>query len=177
MDSPDATAFAVIYDREFAYVWRALRRMGIPTRDLPDLTHDVFLTAFRSLGRYDPTRPMRPWLFGVVFRVASDHIHLARNKRELLLEGEQPDLADARPGPHEAHASREEWAMVDDALRSLTVPQRAVLVMHDFLGHKGHEVADALNVPLQTVFSRLRVARVRFMDAAASAKNAGRRQS
>ena len=62
-------AFRAIYDREFDYVWHSLRRLGIPARDLPDVTHDVFVKLHRSLVNYDTTRPFRPWLFGVLFRV------------------------------------------------------------------------------------------------------------
>jgi len=50
-------AFRAIYDREFDYVWHSLRRLGIPARDLPDVTHDVFLKLHKSLATYDSTRP------------------------------------------------------------------------------------------------------------------------
>jgi len=155
-------AFRAIYDREFDYVWHSLRRLGIPARDLPDVTHDVFLKLHRSLPTYDATRPFRPWLFGVLFRVASDHQHLGRNAREVLdmVPGE---LRDTAPGPEQQARESEEWRIVDRALEAMDLPHRVVLVMHDFSGHSAHDVARELAIPLKTVYSRLRTARARFV--------------
>ena len=86
-----------IYEREFRYVWQGLRRLGIPPRDLPDVTHDVFVTVFLNLHKYDRARPLRPWLFGVTFRVASDHLSLSRNKREVLEVAPEPVSSAAPP--------------------------------------------------------------------------------
>jgi RNA polymerase sigma-70 factor, ECF subfamily len=152
---------SAIYDRDFSYVWQGLRRLGIPTRDLPDVTHDVFFTIFRNIEKFDVSRPFRPWLFGVMFRVASDHIRLARNHREVLYAA--PDATDPAPGPDATHEERERWRVVDRVLGSLDVRHRAVLIMHDFCGHKAWEVARELDLPVKTVFSRLRTARHRFV--------------
>jgi RNA polymerase sigma-70 factor (ECF subfamily) len=155
-------AFRAIYDREFDYVWHSLRRLGIPARDLPDVTHDVFLKLHRSLTTYDASRPFRPWLFGVLFRVASDHQHLGRNAREVL--DDMPlDIRDSAPGPEQSAGEREEWRIVDRALDAMDLPHRVVLVMHDFSGHSAHDVARELAIPLKTVYSRLRTARARFV--------------
>jgi RNA polymerase sigma-70 factor (ECF subfamily) len=155
-------AFRAIYDRDFDYVWHSLRRLGIPARDLPDVTHDVFLTVHRSLPNYDTTRPFRPWLFGVLFRVASDHQHLGRNAR-VVLDDMPVDVRDPSPGPEQNAGEREEWRIVDRALAAMDLPHRAVLVMHDFSGHSAHDVAEELSIPLKTVYSRLRTARARFI--------------
>src|SRR5579862_10042486 len=76
--------FTAIYKRELRFVWENVRRLGVPARDLPDVTHDVFVAVFKNLWKYDGERPLRPWLFGVLFRVTSDHLRLARNQREVL---------------------------------------------------------------------------------------------
>src|SRR5438128_12143498 len=59
-EKPD---FAELFEREFEYVWFTLRRFGVSTRDLEDVTHDVFIQVYKHLDRYDPQRPLRPWLF------------------------------------------------------------------------------------------------------------------
>jgi RNA polymerase sigma-70 factor (ECF subfamily) len=155
-------AFRVIYDREFDYVWHSLRRLGIPARDLPDVTHDVFVKLHRSLPNYDTTRPFRPWLFGVLFRVASDHQNLGRNAREIL-DDMPADVLDPDPGPEQIAGENEQWRIVDRALAAMDLPHRVVLVMHDFSGHSAHDVAHELAIPLKTVYSRLRTARARFV--------------
>src|SRR3954469_21728970 len=127
----NAEAFRSVYEREFDYVWHNLRRLGIPARDLPDVTHDVFLAVFRNIDSYDADRRFRPWLFGVLFRVASDHKRLARNAREVL-EHTPGDVIDPGRAPEQQAADREEWRIVDRALAALDIGHRVVLIMHDF---------------------------------------------
>jgi len=65
------------------YVWKTLRRLGVPPQDLEDLVHDLFVVVHRHLGDYDPTRPVRPWLFGIAVRIVADFRRSARNVREV----------------------------------------------------------------------------------------------
>ena len=65
--------FRQIYEAELGYVYTSLRRLGVKVRHLEDLTHDVFLVVHRKLDDYDSSRPLRPWLFGIAYRVALDH--------------------------------------------------------------------------------------------------------
>ncbi len=160
-----AGALADIYAREFRYVWQGVRRLGVPPRDLPDVTHDVFVTVFLNLHKYDRARPLRPWLFGVMFRVASDHLSLGRNKCEVLEVAPEP--VSAAPPADVTLQTRHEWIVVDQVLQALDVDRRAVLIMHDFDGHTGQEIAAALGIPLTRVFGRLRSARRTAQDLAA----------
>jgi RNA polymerase sigma-70 factor (ECF subfamily) len=163
-ETPRSCALVDIYEREFRYVWQGLRRLGVPPRDLPDVTHDVFLTVFLNLDKYDRARPLRPWLFGVMFRGASDHLSLGRNKREVLEVAPEP-VSIAAPADVMLE-TRQEWRIVDRALQSLDLGRRAVLVMHDFDGCTGQEIADALDLSLTCVFGRLRSARRAVHDLA-----------
>lgn len=162
--SPDDAAFTALYEREFAYVWHSLRRLGVAARDLPDVTHDVFVTVYRRMHTYDPARPVRPWLFGVAFRVASDHRGLARNAREQVTErvAERPD--DARSAEDQL-SDAEERALVREALDDLDLDRRAVLVAHDIDEQPVAEMARALDLPHPTLYSRLRSARELFVAA------------
>lgn len=159
-DLTSASDFASIYRREFNYVWCSLRRLGIGEREIEDVTHDVFLTAHRRLPTYDRTRPLRPWLFGIAFRVASDHRRLARNAREIATEG--IDSVDPARPPDDEVAGRQARALVRQAICALDLNRRAVLIMHDIEGYPVPEIAEALSVPLKTMYSRLRSARELF---------------
>ncbi|MDB4979983.1 MAG: polymerase sigma factor RpoE [Myxococcales bacterium] len=162
-----ADFFRELYERHFDYVWAGLRRLGIPSRDLPDVTHDVFLVVHRNLFKYDETRPLRPWLFGVLARVASDHLRLARNRLERLHErDERDDTAEpchAGSTPEAEAALREQWRILDRALATLPPHHRVVLVMHDLAGHSAREVSNELGIPFKTVYSRLHAARLRVL--------------
>ena len=169
--SPELSA---LYTRELPFVWRSVRRLGVPARDLPDVAHDVFVTVLRNLWKFDPTREFRPWLFGVLVRVVSDHQRLARNHRETL--DFPADALDLSRRPDENAELIERWRLIDRALANVDLPHRAVLVMHDFEGHDGPEIAHALGIRHKTVYSRLRKARERFVAAATAERNVPRAQ-
>ena len=95
--------FRELYAREFDYVWHSLRRLGLPPRELEDATHDVFLVVHQRLDQYDPTRPLRPWLFGIAFRVAADERRRARRSE---LQADPPELPDAAAGPEQQAVTR-----------------------------------------------------------------------
>jgi RNA polymerase sigma-70 factor (ECF subfamily) len=159
-----------LYVEHFQYVWRQLRRLGIGEADLPDVTHDVFVIVHRRLPSFDRARPVRPWLFGVLFRVAADHLRLSRRTREVL-PANVLDPEDPGPRPDEALLDRQTRAVASQALAVLDERLRSVLLMHDLGDLDVGEIAAALQIPAKTVYTRLRVARTRF--AAAAARLAG----
>jgi len=154
---------AAIYEAELPYVWESLRRLGVREADLEDVAHDLFIALQRRLPDYDPARPLRPWLFGFALRVASDYRKSARVRLEVVAAPR--DTADARPGAEERLAAREARDLILRALDSLTLEQRAVLALHDLDGYSMPEIAQALGEPLNTLYSRLRAARIEFTAA------------
>lgn len=163
---PPTPPFRAIFEAECGYVWHALRRLGVRERDLEDLAHDVFVTVHKRLADYDPRRPIKPWLFGIAFRHASDYRRLARNRLEIVsalgVGGDSPEPADDSPGADVHYEQAEARRLVADALQSLDMDKRAVFVMHEIDGHAMPEIAEALKVPLNTAYSRLRLAREQF---------------
>ena len=144
-----------LYRAELGYVWSSLRRLGTAPSDLEDLTHEVFLVALQRLPQFDASRPARPWLFGITFRV-----WVARRRkggREQLTEG--PDLEEPGANPELQLARAQERRMVEESLAALEPNRRAVFIMHDVDGHSAPDIARELDVPLNTVYSRLRLAR------------------
>jgi len=143
------------YQNEFDYLMRTLQRLGVNPADVEDLAHDVFLILRSAWHTYDPTRPLRPYLFGIAFRVAATHRR--KHWREVpfaIVDG--PDLA---PCPDQALDTSRARALALAALHRIPVPRRAVLVMHDIDEIPVHEVAATLSIPIFTVYSRLRKAR------------------
>jgi RNA polymerase sigma-70 factor, ECF subfamily len=161
--------FRELFERECAYVVRTLRRLGVSAPDCPDVAHEVFVIVLRLLPTCDRSRPMRPWLFGIALRVARDFRRLARHHREVVGEGE--GAADHAPRPDEALDASRRRKLVDDALDALDLDQRAIFVMHEIDGYAMPEIAQALGIPLNTGYSRLRLARAEFT---ARVKRAGR---
>lgn len=161
---PDPRAFRVLFEAEFSYVFHSLRRLGVREADQEDLTHDVFVIAYRRLPELDTTRSLRPWLFGIAFRVASDYRRRARHLREVA-DADEVEPVDQTPLADRQLAGEQTRQLVLDALDNLDLDRRAVLVMHDIDGYAIPKVAQALSIPLNTAYSRLRLAREQFKAA------------
>ena len=149
--------FEALYEREFSYVWRTLQRLGIPRRDLEDVAHDVLLVAYRRRRDYDPSRPLRPWLFGIAFRVVLQYRRTARPGDEPLDQEREPP--DPSRGPEDRLATEQGRRLVIDVLQKLDPERRAVLILHDLDGEGMPHIAEALSIRLNTAYSRLRMAR------------------
>jgi RNA polymerase sigma-70 factor (ECF subfamily) len=159
-----SSAFREVYRAEFSYVFASLRRLGLGPADAEDAAHDVFLAAYRRFADYDAARPVRPWLFGFAYRVASDRRRRARrhpeDARDLPF-----DVAIEEPGADEKLAAAEARHLVLRVLATIPLERRALLVMHDIDGHAMPEIARGLDLPLNTAYSRLRLARRDFENA------------
>lgn len=167
-----AMDLASLYEQWVDFVWRSLRRMGVPAPSLDDAVQDVFLTAHRRLGDFEGRSSIKTWLFGIAVRVASDHRRSARRRGGL--EPLPLDLADARGDPHEELARSRAIQALDGALSRLDDVRRAVFVMMEIEEMTAPEVAEALGMKLNTVYSRLRLAR-RDVEAALAAGDGGER--
>ena len=150
--------FRSIYDEHAAFVFRVLHRLGVPERLLPDGVQEVFTVAFRSLDRFEGRSSLRTWLFGIARRVASDIRRSAPVRREVLGdEGlEIPsDGIDVAIWAERSEAVAHAQALV----QSLPEEQRIVFALFELEGWTGAEIAAAMDVPVATVHSRLRLAR------------------
>ena len=152
--------FRALFDTEFAYVWTSLRRLGVAARDLEDVTHEVLLEVYQQLDRYDPARPLRPWLFAFAFRFASDYKRLARHRVEVMDDTVEAVSLGA-PADEEV-ATREARVLIARALEAIPLDRRAVFVLYELEECAMSEIAQSLDIPLHTAYSRLRVAREEF---------------
>lgn len=144
-------------------MWCSLRRLGVQEADLEDQAHETFLAIYRHRASFDASRPLRPWVFGFALRIASDYRKNSWQKRR---SSDAPrDEPDTKSLPDELVAQRQRQALVIEALEDIALDRRAVFVMHEIDGEPIPVVAEALAIPLNTAYSRLRLARADF-DAA-----------
>nr|HEX4314697.1 sigma-70 family RNA polymerase sigma factor [Kofleriaceae bacterium] len=149
-------SFDAVYEREYEPICRTLGRLGVPAGDVPDAAHDVFVVLYRRWTEVDMTR-VRPWLYGVARKIAA----VVREKRRR----DQPaDIDPPSPAalPDTRVAQRD---FVWRALDALADDRREVVVLHDMEGYTGAEIAAMLDVPVNTVHSRLRLARAELVTA------------
>ncbi|MHB8877704.1 MAG: RNA polymerase sigma factor [Myxococcaceae bacterium] len=152
-----------LYAGELPCVYSFLYRLGGRGGDLEDLAHDVFVTAVRRWSSYDPSRPVRPWLLGITFRVMADFKRKRTSDREV--PGELVDVPDEAEGAEARVHKREARELIDEALESLEGERRAVFVMHELEGVSAADISAAMGSPLATTYSRLRVGREEFTAA------------
>ncbi|MBI4822284.1 MAG: sigma-70 family RNA polymerase sigma factor [Deltaproteobacteria bacterium] len=152
-----------IYEAELPYVWNTLRRLGVPERHVEDVAHEVFMVVHRIRDSYDPTRPIRPWLFGISFRTASDFKKRAHFTREIY--DPTAERIDSRPNAEALLHVVERRKWVHAALIELDDDLRVVFVLIDIDECSAPEAAATLGIPVNTVYSRLRRARARFEEA------------
>jgi RNA polymerase sigma-70 factor (ECF subfamily) len=156
--------FRAVFEREFAYVWESLRRLGVREADLQDQAQEVFVVVHSIFSTFDATRAIRPWLFGIAWRTASRYRSSARLRREVTVDDLDPvdERADVDAGLEGADAQR----LFARALRAVDDDRRPVFIMMEVDGFSAKEAAEVLGIPANTVYSRLRLAREEFARAA-----------
>jgi RNA polymerase sigma-70 factor (ECF subfamily) len=151
---PDEASFRALYEAELAYVLRSLRRLGVPESESEELAHDVFVVVHRRWADFDPTRPVRPWLFGITFRTAARAMERSWRRHEQPVDDGVLEAAPAPTAP-----SAEVRDMLLRALAQVEPDQRVVCILHDLDGQDAPEIALVLGIPVNTVYSRLRLGR------------------
>jgi RNA polymerase sigma-70 factor (ECF subfamily) len=161
-------AFRAMYEAHVDFVWRNLRRLGVGLTEADDRAQEVFVIAHRRFDQFeDRGHGPRAWLFQIVLRIASD----ARRHRRRHPEDPDGGVAESResiePEQTIELARREAVNRLDQALSMIDVARRAVLVLHEIEEMTAPEIAQILGIPLNTVYSRLRVARTELEEALA----------
>lgn len=157
--SPDrVAAFAAFFRAHFTYVHQNLRRLGVPAAAVEDAAQEVFLTVLRRADA--PITSVRGWLFGIVRRIAWRYRRGASRRDRLVqaLSHEPP----GRPDDHARLLEREAAELLDRFLARLDDDKRAVFVLAELEQQTAGEIASALGIKENTVYSRLRAARLEF---------------
>jgi RNA polymerase sigma-70 factor (ECF subfamily) len=161
--------FAELYDSYFTFVWRSARRLGTPEPNLDDVVQEIFVVAFRRRDEFEGRSSVKTWLYGIVFNVVRAHRRELAQKHPQVIDGERradPDLlVDGADGPQELASKREAARVLDRFLDSLDDDRRAVFVLAELEQLTAPEIAAIVGAPLNTVYSRLRLARSDFARA------------
>jgi RNA polymerase sigma-70 factor (ECF subfamily) len=154
-----------VYAEHFAFVFRTMRRMGVPLALVDDAVQEVFLVVHRRLGEFEGRAALTTWLYRIAIRVAQHARRGARRKG--IADAEDPDtvaLPDSE-GPHE-HATRAEGRrLLRRVLDELDDDKRVVFILAEYEELSVREIAAALGENANTVASRLRAARQHFDEA------------
>jgi RNA polymerase sigma-70 factor (ECF subfamily) len=167
-DAPPSPAergdFRALYKAHFPFVWRTLLHFGVPSAFAEDAAQEVFVTLHRRLDDYDGSVQLRSWLWGICRGVAHTHRRSAWRAERRASVAPPPSPA---PSPDAALERQRAAALVQDVLASMTEELRDVFVLIEIEGLNAAEAAQAVGANVNTVSSRLRLARAAFERAAA----------
>ena len=161
---PPGASFSLLYRAHVAFVRHVVRFAGVRDADAADVVQEVFLILHREITRgLDTSRSLRGWLKRTSFRRARDHRELAMNREQP--HEDEVDMADTSLGPEESAQVIDTQENVLAVLDALPHEQRLVLVMHDAEEMPMSEIADVLERPIGTCYTRLHAARKAFTRA------------
>lgn len=154
--------FDEVYETHVDYLWRSARGLGVPEGNVDDVLQDVFVVVYRRLAEFEGRSSMRTWLTRILMRVVSEHRRRFRRKEGSHTELDD-DVSDAKADtPHEEVARKEAVRILGEILDAMDAGQREVFVLAEVEQLAVPEIADILQVNVNTVYSRLRLARKEY---------------
>jgi RNA polymerase sigma-70 factor, ECF subfamily len=164
--------FAEVYEEYFDLVWSAARQLGVPPEAIDDVVQEIFVVIHARLGSVQQVESLRSWVYGVARRTVSTY-RRARRSRDVT--GAQYAevagwLEPLPPTPQDISLLADRQKLLLRLLSELDELKREVFVLSEIEGFTAPEIAEALEVPVNTVYSRLRTARQAFEQAVARYK-------
>jgi RNA polymerase sigma-70 factor (ECF subfamily) len=154
--------FADVFRQHFDFVWRTLRSLGVAEAGVDDAVQEVFICVHRRLPEFERRSALKTWIYSIAYHTAQNHRRSARRREASALDA---DMASAEPGPGEHVAGAEASRFVLQFLDKIPRERRDVFVLCVLEELSAPDVAEILDVKLNTVYSRLRLARADFREA------------
>jgi RNA polymerase sigma-70 factor (ECF subfamily) len=159
----DRAAWRLLYERYSSTVYRFICALGVPEGDREDACQEVFMSVYRSLGRFRGEARLSTWIYRIASRGST---RLVQRRR---LQGMLSSLLQREPSPPPPPDPSEQTARVhllDDLLKRLHPKKRLVLVLFEIEGLPIEEIAQVAGCPENTVWSRLHHARAELLKMA-----------
>jgi RNA polymerase sigma-70 factor (ECF subfamily) len=153
-----------LVEAQFDFIWRLLRRLGVPAPSADDAAQQVFLVAAAKIGPVARERE-RSFLFAVAIRVAAGERRHRKRHPDSPRGLNLAEVKDESPGPEELLDQARARAIMQQILDRLPLEQRVVFVLYELEDMTNSEIAELLRVPSGTVASRLRRGRAAFEQA------------
>lgn len=161
---PSGPDVAKLFDAHSAFIHRTVERMTGPGAHVDDLVQETFLTAHLKAPSLPQDTQWRAWLFRVAMH-AIQHHRRSHARRQRLQESLTVEPGEKRLDPSQALERRTNSQMVRNAILEIPLTQRDVFVLFELEELPGQEIAQLLDIPENTVWSRLRIARAAFGEA------------
>jgi RNA polymerase sigma-70 factor (ECF subfamily) len=155
-----------VYDDCFEFVWRTIRRLGVPAASVEDVVQDVFFTVHRRLSDFEGRSSIKTWVYSIVLHVVRHH-RRAWLRKDVPCAHDHETVIDELPDgqgrtPLQAAETGEKARLVDELLQALDDEKREVFVLAHLEQMTAPEIAEIIDENVNTVYSRLRAAKQQF---------------
>jgi RNA polymerase sigma-70 factor (ECF subfamily) len=162
--------FAEVYDANVEFVWRIVARLGVRPASVEDVAQEVFVVVHRKLHEFHGLSSIRTWLFQIARRAVHDHRRTVRRREAPATHAEEPvDVetvrASEQDSPDAVAARAEAVRLLHAILDDLSDEQREVFVLAELEQLPAPQIAEAVGINVNTIYSRLRLARAAFNQA------------
>ena len=154
----DRQAFTELVCRHHDSIVSLTYRMCGDIRLAEDAAQEAFVRVWQNLNSYKPQHAFRSWLYRIAANAALDSLRRERPTTDL----ESLSLSDSSATPEQFAEENQRSAHVRQAIAQLSPPLRVVLILREYQELTYQEIADALDIPVGTVMSRLNSARVQL---------------
>ena len=162
----DMTALAILVDRHKDLVYRVAMQITKNSDDASDVLQDAFLKVYDSINAFRQESAFETWLYRIVVNLSIDAVKKRKRQQESMASlsevtdvHQNPDIQQD-PTRQAERNELQEW--VTQAVNSLLIKHRAVVILHELEGLSHPQIADILDCSEGTVRSRLHYARKRL---------------
>lgn len=157
-------SFRAIYDQYFDFVWSSTRRLGVAPAVLDDVVQEIFMVIHGKIDTLRQPESLRSWIYSIVRRTVSGHHRSLRNRGVSNVAFALHVAAQQEPPltPLELTEQGEDAKLLWELLGEVAPAKREVLMLVELDGMTVPEISEALEIPLNTAYSRLRAARFAF---------------
>ncbi len=157
----DRDAFTELMNAYQAPVYGYLVRCGVPPASRDDVFQEIFVKIHLAAAAYQPSRPLRPWLFTIAANSVRNHLR-DQSRHRVAGDAQACDQPSGDHGPRALAEIQETVAWLERALPALPLAQREVLLLGSIGGLRLQDIATVLDIPLNTVKTLTRRARSRL---------------
>lgn len=156
--------FETIYHQYFDFVWAMTLRLGVSRAATDDVVQEIFMVIHARLGTLREPASLRSWIYGIVRRTVSDHHRSQRTRAAFgTTLAAEAELRQPTPQtPLDLTEQSDQVKVLQSLLDELDPAKREVFVLAELEELSVPEIAEALEIPLNTAYSRLRLAREAF---------------
>jgi RNA polymerase sigma-70 factor, ECF subfamily len=159
----DITAYSVLVSRYQRAVYGIVSRMVKGPEDVDDIVQDVFVSAYKSMGRFRGEASFATWVHSIAVNTTIKYLKKMKSRQAASIDDPEYHIedilaGDPSTGPAETAEDKERKAAVRSAVDELPEKHRVVVVLRYFEDYTCEEIAKILNCSVGTVWSRLHYA-------------------